>query len=794
MGTQGILGLRDLPTHGMPEQELIGSIVEIEDRQPRDGGLFYCKVRFQARSGAKYRVFGYFHPSDLDAGELKVVGTLSRKRSGRRGYTSVFIARRVWRGPFPASDSPSAAAIRSFLSSEAIRIGVGPKRAANLENELGDELWPALLGRPDALAPHVGGEKRARALMDAIQDIGADRVHSLSELLHLGLTLTKAELALDTLGSDAVDQVKANPYSLLRAPGIGFRTADAIAQDVFGVQPDDPRRQAAVVVDALGDAAGDGHTGLASQDLLRAVVQRLGDKEKASRAIAHALSQGQIKDRDGFLQLPGLDFREDHAALLTAEVTSRPRNAFVDERELASALASTQFDHLSPEQREALYTLFVSPMSVVLGRAGTGKTEVIESAVRLGEQLGVPVHICATTGLAGQVIDDRIGDPERPPAKTLDALVGKRKKPRRLPQGIHLVDESPMTSLDLYDRTVSRVAEQKDEVAVGWIGDPTQLESVSPGAVARDLVESSHVPTVTLTENFREATNSLGALNQALVSHGQMPVFAGERSQASVRRKATRVGHPLKGDVEENAYWLDCSEPDRYLDLLQKSVRRWIERGVDKEEILVFAPVHDGPLGTISVNRSLQEVVNPEGEPLVDHQGDPLCDARGNEIRTGDRVALTTSAPEDGLRNGMRGELVGRGPAGALLVRFDRDGEVRTISGRAKSGLTLAYARTIHAAQGSEADVAILLLHEGHHHTSLQRTLMRVAFSRHRKHFVGIGSRRALAMALKRNTSRQTRLKQRIHDHYLQTLASSTRRGPPRQTGALSHLPNPELP
>ena len=734
-----------------------------------DGGRVLAL--FHGREGAVSRVSGDFVEADFRAKHLRLDGEFREGPSG-----AVFRVNSIWRGGNPELDDPPLEGIQALCSEIFRGMNFGPASARDLCEALDDSAWKALTRNPTLMAEVVGGEERARELHHVLVEEGVAKVTALAHFMSLGLSLAYARRLQEELGVSAVEKIREDPYHMMKAPGIRFATADRIAQNDMGIASKDPRRLRAMAVSVLEDASEEGHTSLAWSDAVSAVADAMGDDGRglSASAIVRGAVAGEYLVHDmGDLYLPGLWRAECEAAdglaeLLTREPRALPEG-WEDEPELSS---------YTEEQIRAIAMGASSPVCLINGRPGTGKTTVAREIVRLAHQMKVGITLAATTGKAAERLTesmDEVGLVGRPgqagqedlfgaptlvdPAHTIQSLVGNRSPGKPLPRGIVIIDEASMMDLPLLARVVRNAGE---ETSVVFLGDPNQLPPVIAGNSSRDIRDSSVVPTVELTQVHRQERTSLISINAERILKGEAPLFMGDEIGPTVLREINgdgAAGQPpiARADIDMNCFFVESKTPDEGADKVVRCVLRLAEKGYDPiRDVQVYTPMHERKLGTLALNESLQQALNSKGEPLG-HK-----DKRGMELRLGDPVIQTRNDRSGrGVVNGMRGILEDRVAGGGAKVRFG-DRVVDYAPGQVAE-LSLAYATTVHKGQGQEQPATILVVHHSEHAVMLDRSLLYVAQTRAREIFVCVGSRRALWMSVQMamGTVRRTRLAER---------------------------------
>ncbi len=397
--------------------------------------------------------------------------------------------------------------------------------------------------------------------------------------------------------------------------------------------------------------------------------------------------------------------------------------------------------HLAPAQREALVQSVRSKVMVITGGPGVGKTTLVNAILRVFLAKRLRVVLCAPTGRAAK----RLSETSGLEAKTIHRLLAfdpatggfKHDADRPLGGDVFVVDETSMMDVVLSYQLIRAIPKR---AALLLVGDVDQLPSVGPGCVLRDVIQSRAVPVVRLTEVFRQAAQSAIIRNAHRVNRGlppELPDAPGENGQTDF-------------------FFVPADEPEDGVAKVVKLVSEAIPRrfGFDPmEDLQVLTPMQRGELGARNLNVVLQEALNPSAVGVQRF---------GWTFRAGDKVMQTVNDYDKDVFNGDIGRIAAvDGEERSLTVRFEGR-EVPYDFGELDE-LMLSYATTIHKSQGSEYPAVVIPIHT-QHYVMLQRNLLYTAITRARKLVVLVGTRRALAMAAKRVSSRQrvTTLKERL--------------------------------
>ncbi len=545
-------------------------------------------------------------------------------------------------------------------------------------------------------------------------------------------------------GDNAIAVVRENPYRLAADIfGIGFKTADRIAGSL-GIPLDSPRRAAAGVLHVLSELADQGHVFAPRMRLMDDAARILEiDLALVAGAIAELAANGSVVVEPGAdIGAPGKDVSEDAVylrALHIAESGLAERLAHLMHSPVAPIAIDIEralawFEEragitLAPRQRDAIQRAMTAKVLVITGGPGTGKTTLVNGIIQILERKGRRILLAAPTGRAAQRLRETTGREAKTIHRLLEfapkSMAFERNTEHPLDADLLVLDEMSMVDAPLAYHTVKALRAQCQLILVG---DVDQLPSVGPGSVLRDVIESGVVDVVRLDEIFRQAEASLIIVNAHRVNHGEMPLLK-------------PIAPSATGTAPPDFYLVEQDDPEAAL----STVRRLVAERIPErfrlhpiEDVQVLTPMHRGLLGAANLNAELQALLNPRGSTIT----------RGSRtFRAGDKVMQTRNNYQLEVWNGDLGRIAAIDEETQEVdVRFD-DRTVRYDYADLDE-LVLGYACSIHKSQGSEYPAVVIPLHT-QHYVMLQRNLLYTAITRARKLAVVVGSRRALAIAVK---------------------------------------------
>jgi exodeoxyribonuclease V alpha subunit len=641
--------------------------------------------------------------------------------------------------------------IRRYLGSGLIK-GIGPRTAERIVSAFGAQTLTVIDQEPQRLreVPDIG-PKRFRLIRDAW-----DAQKHIKEVMVFlqghGVSASLAVKIYKYYGDESLAVVRTDPYRLARDIwGIGFRTADKIAR-ALGLPPDAPTRLEAGLAHVLSENADEGHVYVPQPELLRQAADLLEVGREPLLGAIDRLEAGRRVKREmlPLHEVPAvylmpfyqaeIHTAERLLALLNTPITRLGDFARLDWHAALDTLAAAPGGaRLSDEQREAVRTALTHKVCILTGGPGTGKTTTLRTLIQLLQLRRHPVALASPTGRAAKRLAEATGHA----AQTLHRLLGfsptggfEHNEQNRLPAHMVVVDETSMLDLLLTNSLLKAVDSASHLLLVG---DVDQLPSVGAGNVLRDLVASGRVPVVRLGTIFRQAAGSQIITNAHRINRGEMPLI----------------------DRHADYFFLfSADEPEQAAHRLVEVVQERIPRRFDLDplsEIQVLAPMHRGAAGVSNLNLLLQQALNPATA------GKPERSLGGRMLRAGDRVMQIRNNYQKETFNGDIGRLAHIDLENQTLT-VDFDGRPVVYDWTEADELAHAFAVSIHKSQGSEFPAVVVPLLT-QHYMMLQRNLLYTAVTRARQLCVLVGTRRAIAIAVRnaRVAQRWTGLASRLN-------------------------------
>ena len=665
-------------------------------------------------------------------------------------YGRQFVAE-SWEETLPAT----VFGIEKYLGSGLIK-GVGPKFAKRIVGLFGTDTMDVIECDISRLKEVEGiGEKRIRQIHESWER-QKEIKNVMLFLQDHGVSTSFAAKIYRQYGNDSIAKVKENPFRLADDIwGIGFKTADSIAEKL-GIGKEAFVRLRSGIMYTLSSLADEGHVYAYKGQLIKRATELLEAEESSivmtldqMLADKDVISEPVSEEKGDAIYLPPFYYAEVGVAAKIKKLLQNPaqdrlwtslmearkrtgnRDLSIDVKKIEAKIGM-EYDEI---QADAIRQAAVSKIMILTGGPGTGKTTTTKGIISAYQSFGLKILLAAPTGRAAKRMTETTGLE----AKTIHRLLeckppeGYQKNEENPLEGdVLIVDECSMIDLVLMNSLLKAIPAG---MRVVLVGDIDQLPSVGAGNVLRDLIDSGMVPVIRLTRIFRQAQTSRIIMNAHRINEGQMPDLS--------NGKETDFFFTTKEDPEEAVREI--------VSLVQHKLSRYYR--TPSSQIQVLTPMQKGVVGATNLNLALQEALNPQGDGLrrsgfIFRRDDKVMQIRNNydkEVFNGD-IGIIESVD---LQNRT------------LKVNFDQ--HVVEYESSELDELVHAYATTIHKAQGSEYPIVVMPVLMNHY-VMLQRNLIYTGITRAKKILVMVGTRKALACAVRNVTvhRRNTLLKERL--------------------------------
>ena len=622
--------------------------------------------------------------------------------------------------------------IEKYLGSGLIK-GIGPKFAKRIVNTFGEDTLRIIEEHPNELLKISGiGPLR----VERIRKSWAEQKEIKNIMLFLqghDVSTSHATKIFKTYGENSITVVQENPYRLADDIwGIGFHTADAIAQKL-GFDQTKPVRLRSGLLYTINKLSEEGHCYATRELLLKAGAELLGVKEELlSTTLDEMILAEDVKTEEipesgeDAIYLPPFYFSEIGTARRLREIFSSPKQLTVNSEGLENRIRQKTGIVYDEIQMKAIQTALESKILILTGGPGTGKTSTTRGIITAFRETGAKILLAAPTGRAAKRLSETTGME----AKTVHRLLEvkppegyQRNESNPLEGDVLIVDECSMIDLLLMHNLLKAVP---DSMTLILVGDVDQLPSVGAGNVLRDLIDSGCFPVVRLTKIFRQAQSSRIIINAHRINKGQMPDLSNGR--------------------ESDFFFVEQEDAEaaagEIVDLIKTRLPAHFR--VSPRDIQVLSPMQRGAVGAANLNQMIQEAVNP---------GETGFRRGGVSFRARDKVMQIRNNYEKEVFNGDIGIVESTDPEEReLTVNFEGRSVPYDLS--ELDELVLAYAVTIHKSQGSEYPIVVMPILMSHY-VMLQRNLVYTGVTRAKKVLVLVGTKKALALAVRNSTVRK---------------------------------------
>jgi exodeoxyribonuclease V alpha subunit len=652
-----------------------------------------------------------------------------------------------------------------YLSSDLFK-GIGKKTAEKIVEHIGENAISKILENPSVLdeVPKLPPDK-AKSIYDTLAEHqGLERVMIVLNDLGFGPQISMK--IYQAYKDQALEIIQNNPYKLVEdIEGVGFTRADELGSKI-GITGNHPDRIKAGCLYTLEQVCvKQGHVFLEAEELI-VTVKELLEKSQPEK-IEYTDISGQLVSLEeekkvigegSKVYVPSLFFSEKGIVTSIENILSQKQyEDQFPQSEFLLALGALE-DRLgvqyAPSQKEAIETALMSPMLLLTGGPGTGKTTVINGIVELFADLHgcsldpkdykdepFPVLLTAPTGRAAKRMTESTGLP----AMTIHRLLGwngqegfQSDEDRAIEGKLLIVDEVSMVDTWLAHQLLKALP---DDIQVIFVGDEDQLPSVGPGQVLKDLLRSKIVPTVRLTDIYRQEEGSSIIELAHHMKKGQVP-------SDLTKQQKDRSFFPCR--------------TDQIAEVVRKVVENAKKKGYTPKDIQVLAPMYRGPAGIDNLNKLLQEIFNSnDGTRKEISYGDV-------HYRIGDKVLQLVNQPENNVFNGDIGEIVSifyakENTEKQDMVIVSYEGNEVTYTRQDLTQITLAYCCSIHKSQGSEFPIVILPVVKSYFRM-LRRNLLYTAITRSKQFLILCGEFDAFKLGVQREDDflRKTTLSEKL--------------------------------
>lgn len=732
---QFILALKDRRVQRMHEDDLIvGTVEAIYFENPSN---FYKVIRVNVKSDESDLLLsdeivmtGQFASLHLET-EYQFFGQLTNHPK----YGEQFAVQR-----YQQQAPTSFEGLVDYLSSDRFK-GIGVVLAERIVDQLGQDAITTIIADSNALTGITGLSKaRADNLRESLlQHQGTEQIFM--QLSEWGFGPNIADKIYRQYESNSLEIIKENPYKLIEdIEGIGFNKADQLAE-LLGYDAENIDRIRAGIYVAVSDISNSEGDTYVEKDMAKANAQKMLEAsrrflisdELLEEAVSLSVEKEQLMELADKLMIPSLYFSEISIVKKMENYLEFEQIERFSEDEIEQGIAQVikmsgiQYD---TGQQEALKIAIKSPMSVITGGPGTGKTTLIKGIILLHSILHdydlekvmkkvdeQPILLAAPTGRAAKRMQETTGLP----SSTIHRLIGYNRDTvadeffaQELDASLLIVDEMSMVDTWLMNWLMQAIPYH---LQVIFVGDRDQLPSVGPGKVFSDLIESQVIPVLTLTKIYRQAQDSSIVKLAHTIKNGQLPDdFLDKQGDRSfIQAPAGQIGH-----------------------VVQQIIGAAQKKGFDANSLQVLAPMYKGPAGVNALNILLQELMNPPKPKKreINHFD--------TVFRVGDKVLQLVNNAEDGVYNGDIGRIE------SIHFKKETESNVDEITVSFESSeltykrsdldqLTLAYCTTIHKSQGSEYPLVILPLVDMYSRL-LQKDVLYTAITRAQSSLIMLGN------------------------------------------------------
>ncbi|MGP4061612.1 SF1B family DNA helicase RecD2 [Halobacillus sp. H74] len=653
-----------------------------------------------------------------------------------------------------------------YLSSDLFH-GIGKKTAERIVDELGEQAISRILENRDVLdtVPKLAKEKADQLYQSLKEHQGFE--HVMIHLSQYGFGLKLAQKIYQAFQDKTMNIIEEDPYQLVfHVEGFGFHRADEMAR-MQNLSHDHPTRIRAACLYIMQKSMSSGHVYLPTEECLVQVEQLLNQGldptisfDQLSEQVIHLGEEKFIYIEEDRLYLPSLYFAENgfcsHIERIIEEGVE-VEHTQADLMKIIGQLEEEESMSYGEDQFNAIEKALHSKLMILTGGPGTGKTTVIKGIIQTYAELNeesidpeeydgekpFPFILAAPTGRAAKRMTESTGLP----ASTIHRLLGwdghdsfERNQNNPLEGKVLIVDEFSMVDIWLANQLFRAIP---SDMQVLLVGDEDQLPSVGPGQVLADLLASGQLPSIKLTEVYRQKEGS----------------------------KIIQLAHEIKNDVcspqslvKEHDFNFIPAKEHQLSELVTNIVKKAIDKGIDLKDLQVLAPMYRTEVGIHKLNQHIQQTINPKNKQKRDLTYYDVT------YRKGDKVIQLVNQPEDGVYNGDIGEIVAifreeENVDNVEQVVIDFDGKEVVYPKKDLNNVMHAYCTSIHKSQGSEFSIVILPVVRSYRRM-LRKNLLYTAITRSKQSLIICGDREAFldGVGTTDTNSRYTRLKEKLQE------------------------------
>lgn len=661
--------------------------------------------------------------------------------------------------------------IENYLASGLLPY-IGPKTAEHIVEAFGEDSLDVIQNTPEKLKTIPGiGQKKLEKISEAYEE-QREIKDIMVYLQQFDITVNNGIKIYKKYGNETIKLISENPYRLSEdIYGIGFKTADTLAQSM-GIDLNSTYRIEAGLKFTMMQSAGDGHCYLPKEELIAKTSSILQiDQSLIDESIKDLIFKKNFhivnEDEKTLVYYAPYHLAENNVATKIVELSRQDfKDLEVDMEKEIKRIEKEKSIEFDDKQLIAIKESVQNGFVIITGGPGTGKSTIIDAIIKIFQDLEMEVLLAAPTGRAAKRMTETTGIESKTIHRLLEYsfleedMAFNKDEDSPVEADVIIIDESSMIDILLMNSLLKAI-DQGTRVIL--VGDIDQLPSVGAGNVLRDIINSEEIKVVMLDKIFRQAEESMIVVNAHKINKGESPIL---------------------NEKDKDFFFLSKNNPIESLETIIELNQTRLPKFYNFDplrDIQVLTPMKKGDVGINSLNKKLQETLNPKSTFKAEKKfGDEL-------FRVGDKVMQIknnynlewkkingglTSEKGEGVFNGDFGYIQAIDhEANHLKVIFDEE-KIVEYSFNNLDELKLAYAITVHKSQGSEFPVVIMPVHWGPP-MLLTRNLIYTGITRARELVVLVGEERFLKMMIQNNriTRRYSSLDRKIKE-YIQVFYS----------------------